>query len=202
MNMFAGLSIGIVIMSVVGGVMAQSANSGKEVVQPVKAPDQPAKDPEKPARDHAWLKQFVGEWEMTSQMYFEPGQPPAEAKGTDSVRGLGNHWIIADTKTSAMGTPYSGVQSLGYDQSKNQFQGTWIDSFGGTLWVFAGSLNGAGDTLTLEAEGPSMQAEGKSAKYKYVIQITGIDSRTFNAFTQTEDGKWMTIVTNEYRRKK
>jgi len=82
------------------------------------------------------------------------------------------------------------------------FTGTWIDSFGGHLWVYKGTLNDASDTLTLETEGPSLQASGKTARYKEVIQITGKDSRTFTSSTETDDGKWMKILNAEYRRKK
>lgn len=209
MKTFASLSVGIMILSVVGAVLAQSANPGrdatqppKDVAQPAKAPDQPAKAADQSARDHAWLKQLVGEWDMTFKMYMQPDQPPTEAKGADSVRALGENWVMSDMKTTMMGTPYNGIMSLGYDAAKKQFHGTYIDSFGGVLWVYKGTLNEAGDTLTLETEGPSLQKVGATAKYKEVIQITGQDTRTFNSSTQFEDGKWIKIVTIEYSRKK
>lgn len=74
---------------------------------------------------------------------------------------------------------------------------------GGQLWVYKGTLNDAGDALTLETEGPSLtEGPDKTARYKEVIQITGKDSRTFTSNTETEPGKWMKILTIEYRRKK
>jgi hypothetical protein len=101
-----------------------------------------------------------------------------------------------------MGGPYNGILSLGYDPRKKQFHGTWIDSFGCQLWVYKGTLNDAGDTLTLETEGPSLQAPDKTARYREIIQFTGRDSRTFSSSFETEDGSWVKIVTIEYRRKK
>ena len=179
------LSVAMTLL--VSGVLAQSPEPAKQA---------------KPARDHAWLKQLLGEWEAQYKMYFQPGQPPAESTGTDNVRALGELWVIAETKTTMMGAPYSGVMTLGYDPQKERFQGTWVDSFGGQLWIYKGTLNDAGDTLTLETEGPSLQSPGKTALYKEVIKFTGEGSRTFTSSYETQDGKWVTIVEAEYRRKK
>ncbi len=179
MKKFAILSIAIALF--VSGVLAQSR---------------------KLAKDHEWLKQLVGEWDAQFKMYMQPDQPPAESAGTDSVRALGNHWIVAESKFTMMGAPYSGRLSLGYDPQKKHFHGTWIDSFGGYLWVYKGTLSDAGDTLTLETEGPSIQSPDKTARYKEVIQITGKDSRMFTSSMETDHGTRMKILTVEYRRKK
>jgi len=180
---------GIAIAFLVCGVLAQSP--------------EPAKVQDAPARDQEWLKQLVGEWDIQFKMYMQPDQPPAEAPGTASVRTLGEHWIVAEIKTSMMGTPYTGIHSLGYNALKKQFHGTWIDSFGGLLWVYKGTLNEAGDALTLETEGPNaLQGPDKTARYKEVMQITGKDSRMYTSSIETEDGTWMKIVTFEYRRKR
>lgn len=185
MKKFAILSISIAFL--VCGVLAQS--------QPEPTPA--------PTKDHEWLKQLVGEWDVTFKISMQPDQPPAESAGTDSVRMLGDYWVVAETKSTMMGAPFSGILSLGYNALKEQFNGTWIDSMGGQLWVYKGTLNDAGDALTLETEGPSLtEGPDKTARYKEVIQITGKDSRTFTSNTETEPGKWMKILTIEYRRKK
>lgn len=187
MKKFAIFSIATALFMVAATAVSQSQEKTSE---PELAPPQ------------EWLKQLVGEWDIQFKIYMQPDQPPTESTGTDSVRALGSHWIIAETRTTMMGTPYRGILSLGYNPQKKHFNGTWIDSFGGHLWVYKGTLNDAGDTLTLETEGPSLQAPGKTARYKEVIRITGEDSRTFTSSTETEDGKWMRIVEIEYRRKK
>src|SRR5262245_21381151 len=92
-----------------------------------------------PAKDQKWLKQLLGEWDIQLKMYMQPDQPPAESSGTDSVRALGDHWIIAEARTTMMGAAYNGILSLGYNQQKKQFNGTWVDSFGGQLWVYTGT---------------------------------------------------------------
>jgi hypothetical protein len=186
MKKFPIVRLPLAITLLVSGVLAQSPESKKDA----------------PAKDHEWLKQLVGEWDVQWKMYMQPDQPPAESAGSDSVRAIGEHWIVAETRTTMMGAPYRGILSLGYNPQKKQFNGTWIDSFGGQLWVYKGTLNDAGDTLTLETEGPSLQVPDKTARYREIIQFTSKDSRTFTSSFEGEDGKWVRILTIEYRRKK
>jgi hypothetical protein len=188
MKKFAVLSISIAIALFVSGVLGQSA--------------EPVKDHDKPARDHRWLQQLVGEWDVQYKVYMQPDQPPSESAGTDSVRTVGDHWVIADTKSTMMGDPFNGVLSLGYDSRNKRFNATWIDSMGGHLWVYKGTLSDAGDTLTLETEGPSMQDLDKTARYKETITITGENSRTFTSIIELEGGAWVEILSAQYRRKK
>ena len=154
-----------------------------------------------PARDHGWLAQLVGEWDVDYKMYMQPDAPPFEAKGTDHVRAIGANWVMAESKTTMMGAPFSGVLSVGYDAQKERFNATWIDSMGGHLWVYKCTLNEAGDTLTLETKGPSFEDPSKTTRYKEVMQMTGKDTRTFSSSVEKSDGTWMTILTAEYRRK-
>lgn len=165
-------------------------------------PPEPAPAAAKSARDHGWLKQMVGEWHVKFAINMGPDQPPMEAEGTDSVRALGESWIIAEMKTTMMGAPYNGILSLGYNAQKEQFHGTWIDSFGGYLWVYKGTLNDAGDTLTLETSGPSPMDSETMVQYREVIQIIGEDSRSFESSFESEEGTWTRLVTIEYHRKK
>lgn len=168
-------TIGIAIALLASAVPAQS--------------QQPAEGPE-------WLEQLVGEWDVQFEML---GQ--SEVSGTDSVRAIGNHWVVAETRTTMMGVPFTGRLSLGHDPLKGRFHATWIDSMGGYLWVYEGTLDEDRDTLTLETEGPSMGDPAETARYREIIRITGEDSRTFTSSIETDDGTWMEILSAEYHRK-
>lgn len=187
MKKFAILSIAIALLVVAATAVSQSQE----------APDEPKLTPEQ-----AWLKQLVGEWDVDYTAYMEQDQPPVEAAGTDSVRAIGDHWVIAETKFTMKGASYSGALSVGYDARKKQFNATWIDSMSGHLWVYEGTLNEARDTLTLMTEGPSMRNPNATARYKEIITIKGKDHRTFSSSIETEDGGWTTILEADYRRKK
>ena len=92
--------------------------------------------------------------------------------------------------------------TLGYDPQKQRYVGTWIGSMMTHLWVYDGELDAAGKLLTLNAEDPSMAAEGKMAKYKDVIEIKSDDHRVMTSHTLDDDGNWQQFIKVNYSRKK
>lgn len=153
-----------------------------------------------PPRDQRWLQQLVGEWKSEAKLVFAPGQPPVECKGTESVRSIGGHWIVSEITTATPQGPMTGIMTVGYNAEKKQFVGTWIDSVMPHLWTYTGTLDAAGKVLTLEAEGPSMTAPGKTAKYRDVTEWKSREHKVMTSSVQGEDGKWTTFMTVEYRR--
>jgi hypothetical protein len=93
------------------------------------------------------------------------------------------------------------VMTLGYDPEKGRFVGTWVGSMMPVLWVYDGGLDEAGKVLTLEADGPSMAGDGKTAKYRDVIEIVDDDHRLFRAQVLGDDGRWHQFMTARYWRK-
>jgi Protein of unknown function (DUF1579) len=157
----------------------------------------------KPGPEHDWLQQFVGEWETDVECSAEPGEPPMKSKGTESVRPIGEFWIIAESKSTVMEKPMTSVLTLGYDPEKKKYIGTWVGSCNNYLWGYLGAANAAAKILTLETEDPCpMAAPGTLAKFKEVIEVKSKDHRVFTSSMRREDGKWATIATINYRRKK
>ena len=151
-----------------------------------------------PTKEHEWLKQFVGEWESELEVFMEPGKPPMKSKGTEVCRAIGGLWVIGEGK-SDMG---SHLLTLGYDPEKKKYIGTWIDSMLNYMWKYEGTVDAAGKVLTLETEGPSMMKPGQMAKYKDVTEFKSKDQRAFTSSMLGDDGKWVTIVKVDSRRKK
>ncbi len=161
-----------------------------------------AQQPPQPDKAHKWLMQLVGEWETQAEIVVQPGQPPITGKGTDSVRAIGGFWAVCDVQTTIFDQQFTGILTLGYDPEKQKYVGTWIDSNSHHLWQYEGSLDEAGRTLTLEAEGPSMAAPGSTARYRDAFEIKSEDHRVFTSSIEVEPGKWHTFMTVHYRRKK
>lgn len=161
---------------------------------------EPPKFPE-PQKEHAWLQQFVGEWEADVEMNM-PGMPPSTSKGTESTRAIGGFWVLAENKGTMLDKPFTGLLTLGYDPEKKQFIGTWVDSMTSHLWVYEGTLNEAGTMLTLNSEGPCPTAPGKLSKFKETIEFKSKDHKVFTSSMQDENGKWVTGGTIDYRRAK
>jgi hypothetical protein len=170
---------------------------GAAVLRAEEPPKMPA-----PQKEHEWLKQFVGEWESESEVTFEPGKPPVKCKGAETARMLGGFWVVGEGKSEIMGMKFSSILTLGYDPDRKKYVGTWVDSMTSYLWKYEGTLDATGKILTLDTEGPSAMAPGKTSRYREVIEFKSKDERVFSSAIQGEDGKWTTFVTVNYKRKK
>jgi hypothetical protein len=161
-----------------------------------------------PEEQHRWLQKLVGTW--TVQEEFCPGSPDAEAQqsegkttGTETVRSLGELWVLAEGQGEMPGGgPAATLMTLGYDPRTGRFVGTWIGSMMTHLWVYDGELDAEQRVLTLEAEGPDFEAEGKLARYRDVIEVRSDDHRVLASYLLADDGEWRRFMTAHYRRTK
>jgi hypothetical protein len=156
-----------------------------------------------PQKEHKWLERLVGDWTTEAEMQAEPGKPRERCKGTERVRSLGGLWILAEGKGDMPGGGTAEtLMSLGYDPQKKRVVGTFIASMMTHLWIYEGSLDAAERVLTLETDGPSMAAEGKTAKYRDTMEIVSDDHRVLTSHMLGEDGTWSLFMTAHYRRKR
>ncbi len=155
-----------------------------------------------PQKEHQWLQQLVGEWTYESEATMKPDRPAETFTGTESVRSLGGLWILAEGQGDMPGGGIGrSMMTLGYDPQQQRYVGTWIGSMMSYLWVYDGELDAAERMLTLEADGPAMDGEGKLAKYKDVIEVERDDHRVLTSHVLGEDGEWHHFMTATYRRK-
>ena len=157
-----------------------------------------------PQEQHRWLQKLVGEWTYENECVVEPGKPPEKFVGTDSVRTLGDLWVLCEGKVNMPGGGGGRtLMTLGYDPNRKCFVGTFVASMMTYLWIYdGGQLDSTSKVLTLNAEGPSFTDEGKMVKYQDIIEFVSDDHRTLSSQTLGEDGKWQRFMTAHYRRKK
>ena len=155
-----------------------------------------------PEKEHQWLHQFVGDWETQSEGSAGPGQPPMKCEGVMTTRMLGGFWVVNELKGDMMGIPMTGIQTIGYDPAKKKYVGTWVDSMMNYMWKYEGVIDESGKRLTLEAEGPNFIAEGKVTKFRDAYEFESPDHIIATSSMLAEDGKWVTFMTGDMRRKK
>jgi hypothetical protein len=155
----------------------------------------------KPTKEHEWLKQLEGEWVTDFECVMAPGQPPVKCNGTETVRSLGGFFTVGEMKADMMGTPMTGIMTLGYDPKAKKYVGSWVCSMEGHFWQYEGTLDASGKVLTLNTEGPDMSAPGKMCKMKDVIEIKDKNHRVLTSHMQGPDGKWTQFMTISARRK-
>jgi hypothetical protein len=156
-----------------------------------------------PQQQHEWLLKLVGEWRYEADVPAQAGLSPSKVVGTETVRSLGDLWILAEGQGEMPGGgPATTLMTLGYDPAKGRFVGTWIGSMMAYLWVYDGELDPAGKLLTLKTEGPSMDGDGTMAQYLDSIEFKGDDHRVLTARVKGKDGQWKQFMTMDYRRER
>jgi hypothetical protein len=175
-------------------ILAAVILSGSLVAQQQQTP--------KPGRQHEFLKQFEGTWDAAAKFQGEPGKPMMESKGVETATlGLGGFWLTYEYKGEMMGAPFTGHGTMGYDQQKQKYVGTWIDSMKSGLFISEGTGDEHGKVFTMIAQG-YCDAEGKSITMKQVSEIKDHDHWTLTFLSPNPDGKETVMGTIEYTRRK
>lgn len=164
------------------------------------AQEQPAM-PE-PTPEHQWLQQFSGNWTTKSESSMGPDQPPVQCEGIMTSRMLGGFWLTNNMKGDYAGTPMNGIQTIGFDESKKKYVGTWIDSVTSFMWHYEGHVDSTGKVLTLEAEGPNFLSDGKTTKFEDIYEFKSENELSIQSRILADDGKWITFVNGKATRSK
>lgn len=153
-----------------------------------------------PAKEHAWLRRFEGDWDSEGEIIMGPNQPPMKIKGFDRARMVGGFWLVSEGRGEQMN--FESRLSLGYDEKNKKYVGTWIDSMSSHLWHYEGTLDATGRILTLETEGPQPGDPTKNVPFREVTEFKSDDHRVFTSALLKPDGKWATLLTIHFRRRK
>ncbi len=165
-------------------------------------------DQEAPTRQHQWLKQLIGDWTIAGIMNCAPAEgseePPSgmTSAGRESVRALGEYWVVA-TSVASMGGADSSMEciiQLGFDPKLNRFRGSWIGSPMTKLYVYDGTLDPTERILTLESVGPSFLDATKEVLYRDIIEIVDPATRLFYSQVRNDDGTWTEFIRSRYKR--
>lgn len=160
-----------------------------------------------PQKEHQWLQRFVGEWTFEGEATMEPGKPGQKFNGTETVRSLGGFWILAeghgDFPCETGGREEATtLMTIGYDTQKNRYVGTFIGSMMSFMFHYDGTLDAAGQVLSLDTNGPSMVDPGQTARYRDVLEVKSNDYRILTSSVLGPDGQWHQFMASHYRRRK
>jgi hypothetical protein len=155
----------------------------------------PAPSPASP--EHAWLGQLVGEWDVKAEAQMGPGLDPMTFEYRTSARWIGGMWVVLETRAPE----FHSLMTLGHDESRGGYTGTWVDSLMPTLWVYSGRIEEDGKALVLEAEGPNPQDPGKRMQGRDTLHILGADHVRFTSAMKNDDGTWTEFMKADYRRR-
>lgn len=154
-----------------------------------------------PQPQHHWLKKLLGKWTYEHHSQMQPDQPPERLVGTETVRPLGDLWVLCELEGEMPGGgSCNTLITLGFDPAKGKVVGSFVGSMMAMQWLYEGELNPAGEILHLTSEGPSFSGDGGTSKYRDTIEFLNPDERTFTSAVLESDGTWKSFMTSTYRR--
>jgi hypothetical protein len=157
----------------------------------------------KPREEHRFLDRLLGDWIYTSSTGhkdYDVNDP--DKVWTETVRSIGGLWVLSEGEGGmGDGSRSSMIMTLGYDPRLGHYVGTWIGSMMDKLWVYKGWVEDDGQTLVLEAEGPSFEDQSRTEVYRDVIHFHDDDHRSFSGSVRKPDGSFHVFMTSESKRR-
>lgn len=143
-----------------------------------------------PGEDHKILKDLSGKWKYTSKMWQAPGTEAMESKGTANAKLImGGRFVETEFKGKAMGQPFTGRGTLGFNNAKKVYESTWIDTMSTGIMMASGGTYDAA-TKTLTEKGMMMDPmDNKEKPYRAETKFVSKNSYTFTMYDTGPDGK-------------
>jgi hypothetical protein len=186
--------LALAAVAAIGGLVWAAQDMGGKDQEPPPMP--------KASKEHAVLKEGVGTWDYVMKFRMGPDAPEQEIKGVETVTMLGDFWAIFDLKTDDfMGMKWHGHGTLGYDEEKKKYIGTFIENMGPHRMLGEGTMDATGKVLTMIWDGIDHET-GKPGKMKEVSERKDKDSGTMTMTKIGSDGKESPMFTITYTRKK
>ncbi len=156
-----------------------------------------------PQPEHAWLEQFLGEWDTTMRVTMMPGQPPMESKGKASARWLlEGRWLLLESEGSMMGMPLETATILGYDAFKKKFVSSMCNSFDPFLLQAEGMRDRTGQVLHLWGPMDEYLTGERDKPVRYTWRLPSPDRRVLEVHDLAIGETDTKVVEVEYARRK
>jgi hypothetical protein len=151
--------------------------------------------------EHKQLKFFEGNWTSATKMWTDPSAPPQQSTGSMTVTPLydGRYLVFRQTG-EFQGATFEGQGYLGFENARNQFFSTWIDSMATGFWLAYGTYDAAKKTYTFHGEMPDPMKPGTKKKARQVFRVVD-DSHYVFEWYDTYNGKEAKSLEITYARK-
>lgn len=141
-----------------------------------------------PGEHHKHLAKSVGTWDAKTSFMMEPGAPPMEGVGTMTCEMIfGGRYLEAKFHMDdMMGMPFDGLSHTGYDNIREEYVTTWMDTFGTGIMYMTGHIHENGK---MEMHGTTAMPSGDKGM-KIVSKWDGDDTFTDTFYDEMPDGSW------------
>jgi len=174
------------------------------LVQEPKARDAAATSAEaqaaEPTPHHLAIQALAGVWDSEVEFVADPSAP-MKSRGVETIRPCGDLWVVGDLEADFMGAPFRGHWVAGFDAKKGKHVGVWVDSMGDFLTTSEGTCEAKCAKIRSEMSMPD-PATGLPTKFREIAEQPNADTRTFQMFAVSPEGKETLWMKGTYRRRK
>lgn len=155
-----------------------------------------------PGENHRVLDALVGSWDHTVQWWMKPGEPPEKSTGTSEARWiLGGRFVRQDASGVAMGQPFEGIGTIGFNNVKKEYESVWIDNMATAMMKSTGRYDPSKKTLT-DTGMVTDCMDGKEKPFRGVTTFTDKNNYKYEMYMAGPDGKEFMTMRIAYKRKK
>lgn len=141
-----------------------------------------------PGAPHKMLASLGGSWTTKTKAWMEADKPPMEGTGTCEQKMLfDGRYLQQEYTGEMMGSPFTGINLIAYDNHTKKYMSTWIDSMSTGIYYFEGTASANGKTITQECsyddpvKGPAV--------WRSVTRIVDEDTLEYEMFLTPKGGK-------------
>ncbi len=200
-----GLAVGAMMVSAVAVAQQGDRKRANQPERTTKAePQAPSMDESmemwmkysEPDEHHKLLEPMVGNFTTKAKVWMDPtSSEPSVSDGTMKTEWvLGGRFLQQHYNSDFMGMPFEGLGMLGFDRYKEQYTGYWWDTFGTTTYESRGSVNEAGDTITMYGVMQDPAQDGRLVRTRDVTRIISKDKHVMEMHHDQPDGSWIKVM--------
>lgn len=142
-----------------------------------------------PGEEQKMLSTYEGNWTYTSKSWEKPDAKPEETKGTSSFKMImGGRYLQQNVKGTAMGQPFEGQGTIGFDNAKERFDSTWMDSMGTGIMKGEGTYDKNKKIISEFGEFTCPMDDDKTAQYRSEWKLKDKNNMTFTMYAKGMNG--------------
>jgi len=191
MNQKKGMGLGLaaLIVTTAGYLIAADAPKSTNAMTPDPAMAQ-AMMLGTPNEHHKVLDPLAGRWSVTVKGWMKPGDQAQESKGTaEHVWIMGGRYLKQEFKGEWAGQPFEGLGFSGYDNVRQEYQTTWLDSMATGMMHVSGSYDPVTKTLKQSGNFACPMTGEKDRYIRSEWKMTSSNSNTYTSYFKGPDGK-------------
>ena len=151
------------------------------------------------SKQHADLAKSVGDFDVLTEFWMAPDQPPQKAPATATRKLILNGYYVEEVYKLAMPSGmFEGRMTLGYDVVRKKYVHSWVDNSVSTMSMAYGTEKDG--VLTFAADDLDRNT-GKIVKTKSTLKVESADKWVMSMFNVTDKGDVPTMRLT-YTRKK